>query len=191
MDASPASGKDEFYSRLGTPFPHPPPYPRHWPDTGRQVNAGAGGGRRVVSEGPLPASGPGFPAHPEVSCIQPGAQPRPHGWLRDVHGLCTAHLPDGGDNKDRQIDLGSAERKRNGQQGAEIRGLRPGLSARLGCCLGILSPKPDARSLKTLLQSPRGWWWVSRGGDFWGHEILRPSGPQPAALLWDLIDHSI
>ena len=41
MDASPASGKDEFHSRLGTPFPHPPRYPRHRPDTGRQVNAGA------------------------------------------------------------------------------------------------------------------------------------------------------
>lgn len=81
MDASPASGKDEFYSRLGTPSHTPPPTP----DTGRTQQAGRstlgqGVGERV-SEGPLPASGPGFPAHPEVSCIQPGAQPRPTGGL--------------------------------------------------------------------------------------------------------------
>ena len=121
MDAGLASCEDEFHSLLGPPFPHPPPNPRHWPDTGRQVNAGAGGGCRVVSEGPLPAPGPGFPACPEVSCIWPGAQPWSHGRLRDVRGLCTAHLPEGGDNRDQQIDLGSGERKRNDQQGAEMR----------------------------------------------------------------------
>lgn len=28
----------------------------------------------------------------------------------------------------------------------------------------------------TFLQAPRGWWGVSRGGGFWGREILGPSG---------------
>lgn len=120
MDAGPASGKDEFHSLLGPPFPHPPPTP----DTGQtqagRSTLGQGVGTEWCQRGPLPAPGPGFPACPEVSCIQPGAQPWSHGRLRDVHGLCTAHLPEGGDNKDQQIDLGSGERKRNDQQGAEM-----------------------------------------------------------------------
>ena len=136
----------------------------------------------------MPAPGPGFPARPEVSCTQPGAQPQSRGQLRDVCGLCTAHLPEGGDNKDQQIDLGSGERKRNGQQGAGMQWLRPGRSARLGCCLRILSPTPDARSLKPLSSRRLG-----GGGGFPREDVsmgVKSVGPQAAAVLWDLVERS-
>lgn len=134
--------------RLGTPLPTPSPLPRHWPDTGRQVNAGAGGGRRVVSEGPLPASGPGFPAHPEVSCIQPWS-PAPAPRAAPGMSMACARLIF---RRWWQQRLADKIRGREKEKGMTSRAQRFGDSGLgsppgLGCCLGILfHPNPDARA---------------------------------------------
>lgn len=91
----------------------------------------------------------------------------------------TAHLPEGGDNKDWQIDLGTEKGKGMTSKGAEIRGLRPGLR-QAGLLLRNTFTQARCKEPENTPPGSAGGEWGVSGRRFLG--AWKSSGPHALSL---------